>query len=183
MPPFHVYTLSEVEFHQDHRLVRIRALHAVSQFKEAKFDEALSTFINLDINPAKVIALYPESISGRLAVPPERWISLYGGGRAQALDTATPLSEETAPEAGKDVQESNEDKTVLASLDSALLIPAATGSLRGRLKNLGGLIPSGSSRNLEDDSTPAPSTQNVKKPTPSQPSGMESSFFNSVLYH
>lgn len=36
-------------------------------------------FINLNINPAKVIALYPSSVSGRLSVPQTEWIPLFGG--------------------------------------------------------------------------------------------------------
>ena len=54
---------------QDQR-TRIRALDA-AQFRAAKFDAALDTFIELDFNPAKVVALYPESVAGRLSVPQE----------------------------------------------------------------------------------------------------------------
>ena len=61
------------------RRTRIRALNAVSQFRAGKFDDAIDTFIDLDFNPAKVVALYPEAVSGRLAVPGEKWIPLYGG--------------------------------------------------------------------------------------------------------
>ncbi|SRR5260221_9042012 len=43
------------------RRTRILALNAVSQFRAAKFDEAINTFIDLDFNPAKAAALYPES--------------------------------------------------------------------------------------------------------------------------
>ena len=31
------------------------------------------------MNPAKVVALYPESVSGRLAVSSDRWMPLFGG--------------------------------------------------------------------------------------------------------
>jgi Vam6/Vps39-like protein vacuolar protein sorting-associated protein 39 len=64
---------------QVQRRTRIRALNAVAQFRAAKFDAAIDTFIELDFNPAKVVALYPESVAGRLSVPREGWISLYGG--------------------------------------------------------------------------------------------------------
>lgn len=57
----------------------MRALHAVSQFIARQYDDAINTFIELDINPAKVVALYPESIAGRLSVPQDEWISLFGG--------------------------------------------------------------------------------------------------------
>ena len=39
----------------------------------------MDAFIELDVNPAKVVALYPESVSGRLRVPPEQWIPMFGG--------------------------------------------------------------------------------------------------------
>ena len=57
----------------------MRALHAVSEFKAERFDRAMDTFIELDINPAKVVALYPPSIAGRLSVPQDEWIPLFGG--------------------------------------------------------------------------------------------------------
>ncbi|KII89843.1 hypothetical protein PLICRDRAFT_108036 [Plicaturopsis crispa FD-325 SS-3] len=64
---------------KEQRRTRIRALHAVSLFSSGKFDDAINTFIELDLNPAKVVALYPETVSGRLSVPREAWIPLYGG--------------------------------------------------------------------------------------------------------
>lgn len=51
----------------------------MSQFRLGKFDDAINSFIELDLNPAKVVALYPERIAGRLSVPPDDWISLFGG--------------------------------------------------------------------------------------------------------
>ncbi|KXN86467.1 Vam6/Vps39-like protein [Leucoagaricus sp. SymC.cos] len=64
---------------KEQRRIRIRALNAVSQFRASKFQEAIDAFFHLDFNPAKVIALYPETVSGRLAVPQREWIQLYGG--------------------------------------------------------------------------------------------------------
>ena len=61
------------------RRAKILALNAVSEFKKGNFDGAMNAFIELNINPAKVVALYPEVISGRLQVPQERWIPLFGG--------------------------------------------------------------------------------------------------------
>ncbi|KZT07657.1 uncharacterized protein LAESUDRAFT_742773 [Laetiporus sulphureus 93-53] len=58
---------------------QIRALHAVSQFRSGEYDAAINAFIDLDINPAKVIALYPGNIAGRLSVPQDDWIELFGG--------------------------------------------------------------------------------------------------------
>lgn len=64
---------------QDARRAHIRGLHAVSVFAEGKYAEAVKTFVDLDINPAKVVALYPESVAGRLSTPRLKWIELFGG--------------------------------------------------------------------------------------------------------
>lgn len=57
----------------------IRGLRAVQMFQEGQFEKAIEMFLELDMNPARVIALYPESIAGRLAMPKDRWIELFGG--------------------------------------------------------------------------------------------------------
>lgn len=62
-----------------------KALDAVSQFRSGEFDRALDSFVTLNINPAKVISLYPESISGRLFVPRDQWIPMFGGPTPKAV--------------------------------------------------------------------------------------------------
>ncbi|PFH51068.1 hypothetical protein AMATHDRAFT_143451 [Amanita thiersii Skay4041] len=57
----------------------IRVLNAVAQFRASKYDTAIDIFTELDVNPAKVVALYPESVAGRLSVSAHRWIPLFGG--------------------------------------------------------------------------------------------------------
>ena len=52
-------------------------------FAQGEYDAAINVFIDLDINPAKVVALYPQEIAGRLAVPESGWIELHGGSKAQ----------------------------------------------------------------------------------------------------
>ncbi len=64
---------------QEKRRKQIRLLNAVSQFKASKYDVAIDIFTELDSNPAKVVALYPESISGRLGVSASKWVPLFGG--------------------------------------------------------------------------------------------------------
>lgn len=64
---------------QDHRRDLIRALNAVSLFRAGKYADAMNAFIELNTNPAKVVALYPERVSGRLSVPQDDWIPLLGG--------------------------------------------------------------------------------------------------------
>ncbi|CAE6446777.1 unnamed protein product [Rhizoctonia solani] len=58
---------------------RIQGLRGVQLFQEGQYEQAVEIFLGLDMNPAKVIALYPDSISGRLAAPREKWIELFGG--------------------------------------------------------------------------------------------------------
>jgi hypothetical protein len=68
------------------RIARIRALQAVSLFSQKKFDDAVNIFIELEVNPAKVIALYPEVVSGRLHVDKSEWIALFGGKKVAKKD-------------------------------------------------------------------------------------------------
>lgn len=139
----------------------------MSQFGAAKFDDAINTFIDLDFNPAKVVALYPEPVSGRLAVPPDAWITLYGG--------QSPIEEDPLPSPkpdsvdGHDKNEGGQDKdkgddTAKESVTAkgagpkaAFLdaIASGTGSVGGRLKKTGlaglqAILPSGASK--DDDS-------------------------------
>ena len=121
---------------QEQRRTRIRALNAVSQFREKKFDNAINTFIELDLNPAKVVALYPEAVAGRLSVPQSGWIPLYGG-----PDLADDTSSQSSDIPAKDDQE------LPPQPDSS---SQTTGTIRGRLKvGLGGLIAPGT----RDDDT------------------------------
>lgn len=89
------------------RQAQIRALHAVALFRNGDYDYAINTFIELDINPAKIIALFPRDISGRLFVESNRWIQLFGG-----------------PE------KSNETQTKSAKSDSEVGTRSRSGSLR-----------------------------------------------------
>jgi hypothetical protein len=56
----------------------------VALFAQGEYDTAINIFINLDINPAKVVALYPEEIAGRLAIPESGWIELHGGSKSDS---------------------------------------------------------------------------------------------------
>jgi Vam6/Vps39-like protein vacuolar protein sorting-associated protein 39 len=122
-------------------------LNAVAQFKAAKFDEAINTFIELDLNPAKVVALYPEVIAGRLAVPRNGWIVLYGGPDV-GDDSSSHSSEESTKE---DSQE--------PPVQPADVSPPTTGTISGKLRTSPG---SGIAPESKDDNT-AP-TPIVSKP-------------------
>lgn len=132
----------------------------MSQFRAAKFDEAINTFIDLDFNPAKVVALYPESVSGRLSVPPDGWITLYGGPAPIDEIPTSPLPdhaetteiEDKDEDAIKEIVQNKSAGSTAALLDA---IASGTGSVGGRLKKTGlaglqAILPSGISK--DDDS-------------------------------
>lgn len=140
----------------------------MSQFKVGKFDEAIDTFIDLDFNPAKVVALYPEAVSGRLAVPKEQWIQLYGG---PSLPTpppppAPPVEDDRHSEtsnAESTKKEDEQDKADKASLEGGIpgsvkaaaadILDSVSGSsLKNRFQKsaLGMLIP-GAQGQKDDD--------------------------------
>lgn len=79
-------------FLQAKRKVKIQALHAVALFAQGEYDAAINIFINLDINPAKVVALYPEEIAGRLAIPESGWIGLHGGSKSDSKSDRDALA-------------------------------------------------------------------------------------------
>jgi hypothetical protein len=106
---------------------------------------AIDTFIELDVNPAKIVALYPEIVAGRLALPQERWIPLFGGpAPVHAHEgVSTPSSQSSSSSRHKD--EDKDKKTPLertaADLLDGLSLPASgSGTIRGRLKGLGAMI-------------------------------------------
>ncbi|KAA1467551.1 hypothetical protein DENSPDRAFT_832639 [Dentipellis sp. KUC8613] len=78
---------------KDRRIILVRTLRAVHEFKIGNFDVAIDTFTELNINPAKVVALYPENIAGRLSVPQERWVPLFGGPAPKTVKEASTSSE------------------------------------------------------------------------------------------
>lgn len=127
----------------------ILALSAVSQFRSGRYDDAINTFLDLDVNPAKVVALYPDKVAGRLAVKQDEWTALFGGpvsqakGDGQAEDAVSTKSSEGG---NKDSATGSKDKLPLAISRS----PSPAGSLRARTKTaFGALLPAAVSK--EDD--------------------------------
>jgi hypothetical protein len=47
----------------------------------------------LDVNPAKVVALYPVEVSGRLAQPEARWIEMFGEKKAEGATSPSLLDD------------------------------------------------------------------------------------------
>ncbi|KAG5653638.1 hypothetical protein H0H81_011740 [Sphagnurus paluster] len=115
---------------KDTRKTRIRALNAVSDYRDGKFDQAIDTFIELDYNPAKIVALYPEQIAGRLSVHSDEWIPLYGGPApapilADSASTGETISDKNPDEEIQEKSSSTEEQT-----DGG---PVASESIRGRI--------------------------------------------------
>lgn len=74
-------------------------------FAEGKYDDAINIFISLDTNPAKVIALYPDFIAGRLSVPRAQWFKLHGGPSPTGFVEATePFTSSPQQETGTEAQ-------------------------------------------------------------------------------
>ncbi|KAG6333670.1 hypothetical protein ID866_5413 [Astraeus odoratus] len=117
---------------KDDRRTRVRALNAVAQFRTGKYDDAINTFLELDLNPAKVVALYPERVAGRLSVPQDDWIPLFGGPA-----NPTPKAEDTtSTQSGDGSKEGSKERLIERS-------PSPTGSVRMRSKTaFGSLLPS-----------------------------------------
>lgn len=92
-----------------------------------------------------MVALYPDSVAGRLSVPQDKWISLYGG---PVIDRR---GENASSNIGGDESSSKRPKTRGRS-------PSPTGSIRGKLRtSITALLPSAIA--TDDDTA---STLNVK---------------------
>jgi hypothetical protein len=135
---------------KDRRISLTKALDAVSQFRAGEFDGALDSFVKLNINPAKVISLYPESISGRLSVPRNQWTQMFGGPTPKAPRETTTSSSSSSSEHGGDVEEPVPPGHIAAS----------TGKV-GKLKNpFDGIWPAG----FKDSDTASITSKKKEKP-------------------
>ena len=70
---------------KDERRAHVQGLFAVSLFADERFDEAIEMFMELDTNPAKVIALYPSNVAGELSRSREEWFPIFGGKTPEKL--------------------------------------------------------------------------------------------------
>ena len=71
---------------KEERRGHIATLYAVSLFSSGRFDEAIEHFIELETNPARVIALFPQAISGPLARERGQWLEMFGGARKKYVE-------------------------------------------------------------------------------------------------
>lgn len=60
------------------RRTHVHALVGLQRFERGAFDAAMDVFIEVDMNPASVLALYPPDIAGRLARDARVWRKLFG---------------------------------------------------------------------------------------------------------
>lgn len=115
----------------------------------------MNAFIDLDINPAKVVALYPESIAGRLSVAQDEWIPLFGGPKP-----GKPEQQSTPPTASA----STTDVPSTQEAETPPRAPTPQGSIRGMLLKSGleGLV----SGAKDDDAASIRSVRRPPKPGP-----------------
>ncbi|WFC99446.1 Vacuolar morphogenesis protein 6 [Malassezia yamatoensis] len=76
------------------RRMQIQALVAVIRFEQQLYDQAMDLFIEIDTNPAKVLALYPAMISGKLAKDVSHWRQLFDA-PPQVSSDADPRAKST----------------------------------------------------------------------------------------
>lgn len=106
---------------QAERMARLNALAAVRSFMAGDYDSAIDAFVTLDVNPAKVVALYPHRISGKFERPREGWEELFGGRSRQAYlaEANGPPAEEGSVEDGASGKERSASPAKTSEADSA----------------------------------------------------------------
>ena len=81
---------------QTRRLAHLRPLHAVQHFARGQYQTAMDTFLSDNINPALVISLFPaESMSRKLHVSRDQWMSLFGAVEFARLEPEVVTSTES----------------------------------------------------------------------------------------
>ncbi|SPO24439.1 related to Vam6/Vps39-like protein involved in vacuolar morphogenesis [Ustilago trichophora] len=143
---------------KDERRAHVQGLFAVSLFADERFDEAIEMFMELDTNPAKVIALYPSNVAGELSRSREEWFPIFGGKTPAKL---------RAP-SSSDVSETSPTPS-LATLPS--LATSATTAARSRL---GAFLPARRPQSIVGEPaattslSSSPSHAGAAKPKPSR---------------
>lgn len=145
----------------------MRSLYAVSQFKAGYFNGAINLFLELNINPAKVVALFPESVSGRLSVPQEEWIPLFGGPRK--IVPSDSASSHGSHAEGTATTEDTTEPEVASAVPARP--PSPHGSIRGMSAFKSGLDSLIASAKKDDDSASIRSKrkEKVEKPKGASP--------------
>lgn len=150
---------------QDRRVSFVRALYAVSLFAEGKYDEAIDIFLELDTNPAKVVAMYPPVVSGRLSKPQEEWITLFGGKRAVSFRESSV--DDAAPQ--------QDSSTSITASDTASLTEKRIENIQEREAASTSNPPASTSRISLPSQNESPARGNEE--TPGRPAPLEHSHF------
>ncbi|OCF40067.1 hypothetical protein I317_06142 [Kwoniella heveanensis CBS 569] len=78
------------------RLPHLKTLQAVTQVAKGEYQKAMDTFLVFNVNPALVLSLFPaETISGRLHVPKDQWMELFGAVEGAKLEPLTHEEKES----------------------------------------------------------------------------------------
>ncbi|CAG7849163.1 SubName: Full=Related to Vam6/Vps39-like protein involved in vacuolar morphogenesis {ECO:0000313/EMBL:CCA68795.1} [Serendipita indica DSM 11827] len=85
------------------RHAHISALHGAALLAQKQYRPAIDVFLKLDLNPAKVVSMFPVEVSGRLAQPQSSWIGLFGEEAPKETAATSLLNDVTATEGSADV--------------------------------------------------------------------------------
>ncbi|WVQ93507.1 hypothetical protein IAU59_000581 [Kwoniella sp. CBS 9459] len=78
------------------RLPHLKTLQAVTQVAKGEYQSAMETFLVFNVNPALVLSLFPaETISGKLHVPKDQWMELFGAVKGARLEPLTHEEKES----------------------------------------------------------------------------------------
>ncbi|WWC88076.1 uncharacterized protein L201_002980 [Kwoniella dendrophila CBS 6074] len=83
------------------RLPHLKTLQAVTQIAKGEYQAAIETFLIFNVNPALVLSLFPaETISGRLHVPRDRCMELFGAVEGAKLEPTNGAEKEESTAKG-----------------------------------------------------------------------------------
>ena len=123
-----------MQFVQDARIRVVKGLYAVSQFRSAQYTDAINAFLELNINPAKVVALYPDNVAGRLAEPEDDWIPLFGGPMPEKTAAAEGEHLPSSEAASTNVKPEGDDSERASAGSPPPRPPSPQGSVRGLIR-------------------------------------------------
>lgn len=78
------------------RRTYIESLYAVSLFSKGQYSDAIDHFLELDTNPARVIALFPAFIAGPLATERSQWFEMFGAKKKKVESSEASVTEHSA---------------------------------------------------------------------------------------
>ncbi|WWC68549.1 uncharacterized protein I206_102478 [Kwoniella pini CBS 10737] len=96
-----VEAVGEVGLSPSRRLPHLKTLQAVTQMAKGEYQSAMEAFLIFNVNPALVLSLYPaEIISGKLHVPKDQWMDLFGAVPEAKLQPETTVEREDSTAKG-----------------------------------------------------------------------------------